>query len=329
MTKLRDILRTILFLLIFNLFAIPEKYLGLIPYVLSSPDQNQDEWGTDDSANASTCVQMASVGAMEILANMDYPPEERVNEGDTDFSERWAIHAEKLTPYRSNNYDIVKLFNYFNGGLLNRDFRYTIGETQGLYSIKYNWTGELPSNWKELKVPTPKIYTERLYGTLDDSQRWHVDVLNDRNIEDIKRALYEKKGPVLIYSNSEEFWHASLIVGYDDNDTSMANCPFVHTMLPYLRSDHAIKVRRKIKSHEGCAKKGVFYVRESEVYDSKFYKASDSPIWYDYDLEYEGEERPYVAKTIKRSYDWAKLLGNYLLVIYRKDLDKVLYPPKK
>lgn len=306
---------------------VPSRYTALIPYILPSPDQNQGEWGTSSSGNASTCLQMASTGAMEMLMNMDVAPEERVSEGQTDLSERWLIAGEKMSGIKSNRTDIVKVFNHYNGGMLNKHYRFTMGDVDGMYSVKYNWYNKLPSNWRSKLVNTPKVYTKKIFGSLDDKTRWDVAVMTELTIKKVKQALIKYKGPVLILLNSEEFWHAVLIVGYDDNETIKGKCPYVKDALSYLRPDHAQKVRRKLIAQGGCRKRGVFYVRDSEYYDSDLYPEYD--VMYDYDLEYEGEERPYIKPYLKRSYDWLKYLGNYAAIIYRKDINAAKFPPRQ
>jgi hypothetical protein len=252
-----------------------------------------------------------------------------VSDGPTDLSERWLMNVDSSAD--RGNWIINKsaVFNDFGGGVLNKDYRYTKGGYGNNYSLRHNWVNELPSDWKQkMLTKTPKIERQVIFKSRSVRSRNNVAVMSNRTIEKIKRALVENQGPVLVVYK-DDVWHAVVIVGYDDEDSmgeENKNCKFTRKAISHLSAFPRWKARRAI-ARGGCEDKGVFYVRESEYYDESFYQKSD--ILYDYDLTRVGEEAPYVAPYVKREYEWIKYLGNHAVSIYRADVDKAPFPPKK
>ncbi|MBF0364079.1 MAG: hypothetical protein HQK50_00825 [Oligoflexia bacterium] len=290
---------------------LPSSHTTLLDYVLPSPAQHTG------NTDAGSCLFMALTGAMEILMNKDYPREERVSEGQTDLSERWLMNRSAYSPYDSswlvNN---IYIYNNEGGALLNKDYRFTKGYYRLKYSVKVNWRNNMPSNWRTLLQKTPKVERKLLFGKRSLDSRFDVAVMSDKTVERIKRALVEFQGPVLIVYNNSEYWHAVLVVGYDDNasmDTKDKQCPYVKYNMQSLSSYHYNSVAVAMKQ-QGCNNQGVFYVRESGYYAPDFYQQLDQ--LYDYDLRNKGEEQNYVAPFVKREYEWVKYLANYAIAIY-------------
>jgi len=148
----------------------------------------------------------------------------------------------------------------------------------------------------------------------------------------IKDTLKRTNSPILLIYNHYAYWHAVLIVGYDDNK-EIDGCPFVEKWKEIMtkkveklrqsfnssdheRADRYEKLINKLKDRYaqlgGCqSQKGVFFVRDS-IYSGP---ADDL---YDYDPSRTGEEAPYAARVIEHSYDWLKYLGNHLVLLSKK-----------
>ena len=304
---------------------VASSHMSMIPYVLASPNQ----------LDAGSCLFMANTGAMEILVNQHTPLEDISYDGDTDFSERWLMNASDLTPRSLRSYyltDTLYTFNHFGGGLLNRDYRYTAGyvkETVGggiikadpneegaYFSLYYNWINELPNDWQSSVAATPPA--ERTVIFVDplrnDNSKWNVGLMNDDIVERIKRSLREKNAPVIVIYNHYLYWHADIVVGYDDA-VDIGGCPMVESTLSYFEEKDATAYVSKIENHMaqegGCGERGVFYVRDS-IYDG----GRGEPM-YNYSDQYNFEEK-YSKRIIARSYDWVKYLANHAYSYHRK-----------
>ena len=289
---------------------------SLIPYTLPSP--NQDEAGT--------CLFMATTGAAEILLNrlnkQTYQPE--LMDGRTDLSERFLMNASSrhsLTNWRT---DTVELYNREGGALLNQTYRYTKGwfkyrnqrtvaakpgDANAEYGTQFNWVDHYSKSLQKQLVPMPTL-SRRLLFVDPDHNQWNVGIMNDRVVDKIKDTLSSRKEPVILIYNHHGYWHAVVIVGYDDEAPSNG-CPFVDTFVSTMENENpeaAQKVKKAMKRQGGCDSRGVFYVRDS------IYTGTTEPQ-YDYDLGQRGDERPYSKRLITLSYSWAKYLGNHAFAI--------------
>lgn len=316
---------------------IEEKYDLLEPYVVAAPNQQ----------DAGTCLFMATTGAMEILLNKEKNVTgEFNNEGDTDLSERFLITSDvpegTVKDWRT---DQLYKFNALGGAMLNRDYRFTKGyykkvdgeleittseDEEAQYGAYYNWIPEIPENYVELLVNVPTVDRNLIFVDPEHNQ-WNVGIMNDEVIVDIKTQLRETNSPVLVIYNHYGYWHAVLIVGYDDSKEHEP-CPFVNGWTSNFakkaekleasedekdqkKAKYYRKIVKKVKDQQalqsGCSKKGVFKVRDSIYTGSKDYI-------YDYDLKNEGEEAPYSRRIIEKSYEWMKYLGNHAYTIIKK-----------
>jgi hypothetical protein len=109
------------------------------------------------------------------------------------------------------------------------------------------------------------------------------------------------------------YWHASMIVGYDDT-VPTAGCPLVNSMRSHFISEGYTSYANKIDAHKEeigeCTDMGIFYVRDS-IYDG----GDEEPVYH------YGGPYPYSAKyskrIVERTYNWVKFLANHVYVIYR------------
>ena len=138
--------------------------------------------------------------------------------------------------------------------------------------------------------------------------------MNDDVVERIKWELRSKNAPVIVVYNHYLYWHADIVVGYDDS-VATTGCPMVDSSLKYYTSKNATSYVEKINKHKkaqgGCGNAGIFYVRDS-IYDGgaeeKTYTYSTSPAYSD----------KYSKRIIKRSYNWVKYLANHAYTVHRR-----------
>ncbi len=309
----------------------------LEPYVFPSPNQG----------GSGSCLYMALTGAMEMWLNMKIPASERKLEGDTDLSERFLMNAGRQKFSQLNNFltDSIYLYNIEKGALRNKDYPYTMGwykkvdglnekaepEEEGAgYGTSYNWVDEYVPSLKSKLRTVPLMERTILYADPDQNQ-WQVGDLPDDVIAKIKFELKVRKVPVILVYNHVSYWHGVIIVGYDDEEET-GGCPFVDLFMDHLgkKADEYEKTEdsqklylarmyrtynKRIRAEKvkrgGCWNKGVFYVRDS-IYDGP------EDLMYDYVRTETGEEEPYSAKIVKKSYNWARFLGNHAYSVYPK-----------
>ena len=185
-------------------------------------------------------------------------------------------------------------------------------------------------------VKLPEFQREIIFRDPSDN-RWNVTTAPKDIVTRIKSALKKRNAPVLVIYNHIGYWHANLVVGYNDNADSKG-CPFVsnYDRLMNKRADEIAeeaneaqtekekkRLLRKAKkfrkrgnqvqvsfdSNGGCKNKGTFYVRDS------IYPNESMPL-YDYDLSKVGEEKHLNSKVILREYEWAENLLNHAFQIY-------------
>jgi len=301
------------------------KDIDLLPNVFASPNQ----------LDAGTCLYMSNTGAMEVLMNQLITPADIQYKGDTDLSERFLINASRYVTNGAMKYtitDLIYAYENLGGSMLDKDYNFTVGYLKkasdgsvseaskgdsGAYlSAYYNWLNKLPNNWKSLMVPTPKASRTTIFVDPLKSKNsvWNVGLMNDDMVERIKWELRTKDAPVIVVYNHYLYWHADIVVGYDD--TVKTNpCPMVESTLEYFKKKGANSYISKINKHKaangGCSGKGLFYVRDS-IYDGgaeeKTYVYSKSPAYSD----------KYSKRIVKRSYDWVKYLGNHAYTVHRR-----------
>jgi len=298
----------------------------MLPFVLASPNQ----------LDAGSCLFMANTGTMEILINQHTPIENIKYDGDTDLSERYLMTVADHVPASVAPYyltDTLYLYEAAGGALLNRDYRFCVGyvkETssgsitpakktdEGAYaSCSYNWFDFLPTDWKERLVPTPPADRTVIFvdPKRDDNSQWRVALFDDDTIEKIKYELRTKNAPVIVVYNHFLYWHANVIVGYDDT-LATSGCPFVEDSIEYFEekgaASYANAIRTRMDEQGGCRTHGKFYVRDS-IYDG----GSSEPE-YDYSENGVSYSDKYSRRILTIEYDWAKYLGNHTYSVHRK-----------
>jgi hypothetical protein len=299
----------------------------LLPFVLASPNQ----------FDAGSCLFMANTGAMEILLNQHTPPEDIKYDGDTDLSERYLMSAYDHAPASNLPYfltDLLYTYEAVGGSLLNRDYNFCAGyvvesadgsvspakstDENARLSCSYNWFDMMPDDWKSMLVPTPPA--DRTIIAVDpkrdDNSRWRVALFDDDTVERIKYELRTKNAPVIVIYNHYLYWHANVVVGYDDTVAS-DGCPMVTNSIEYFEENGAASYANAIRAHMdtqgGCSQSGVFYVRDS-IYEGD----SDEPD-YDYSTaEVTIQKEKYAERLIKLDYNWVKYLGNHTYTVHRK-----------
>jgi len=299
------------------------KDLGLIDYVLASPNQ----------FDAGSCLFMTTTGAVELLIHQNTDLNSIEYNGDTDLSERFLMTAYQDVPSSTLKYwltDTAYTYNYIGGSMLNRDYPFTAGyvrETSGgsivpceagddgaYYSCSYNWFDERPSNWEELLVDTPEV--ERTVAFTDPtrnaSSQWNVGLMDDEDVEKIKYMLRTRKAPVVVIYNHYLYWHADMIVGYDDT-VETNGCPMVDSSMDYFDEQgsgaYTQKIERHMETIGDCTNKGIFYVRDS-IYDG-----TSEETEYQYSP---GFTEKYSERIVERSYNWVKYLSNHAYSLHRK-----------
>ncbi len=284
---------------------------SLVDFVLPAP--NQEEGGT--------CLFMATTGTVELLLNqrLQRHHSEALLDGPTDISERFLINASYNHSARNWRTDTGYLFNKEGGALLNRTYRYTKGwsrqddgqwvratpgEPGAIFGTEYNWIDDYSASLQQKLVEIPTLERDLLFVDPEHNQ-WNVGIMDESVITAIKRKLLQKRPVTFIY-NHYGYWHAAIIVGFDDNAPTNG-CPFVDEFNRSMLSQNpklVNKVKAAMAAQGGCRSRGVFYVRDS------IYEGTAEPE-YDYIPGHVGEERPYSKRIVKHSYDWAKYLGNH------------------
>jgi hypothetical protein len=314
---------------------------SILPFIKPAPYQE----------NAGSCLFMSHTGAIEFWMN-------KLNPGhDLDLSERFFMNLakDKLNESKVKNWrtDTIYRLNKLSKTYLNEDFPFTKGwyktgpngkrikaqenEDKAFYGVKYNWV----IDYKNLNAPSIKLPIfdrEVLYKDSKENQ-WNVGTAPKDAVQRVKEALKKRNAPVLVIYNHTGFWHATLVIGYNDK-ASTKSCPFVSNYKKSMDKRAAeidleaknatnAKTRSKLERKAakfrlrgnnvhnaylkdgGCSDKGIFYVRDS-IYPSK-----SMPI-YDYDPANTGEEQHLNAKVILREYEWLKHVSNHAIQIYVK-----------
>lgn len=296
---------------------------SLVDYVLASPNQ----------FDAGSCLFMTTTGAVELLMHQHTDLGTVEYNGETDLSERFLMSAYQDVPSSTLRYwltDTVYTYNYVGGSMLNRDYPFTAGyvrETSSgnlvpcdrdddgaYYSCSYNWFDKRPDGWEDMLVDTPTV--ERTVAFTDPSRsssaQWNVGLMDDEDVEKIKYMLRTRRAPVVVIYNHYLYWHADIIVGYDDT-VSTGGCPMVESSMDHFDSEGASGYTQKIEAHMEdigpCTTEGVFYVRDS------IYEGGSDEMTYEYSP---GFTEKYSKRIVERSYNWVKYLGNHAYSIHRK-----------
>ena len=297
----------------------------LLDYVFASPNQ----------FDAGSCLFMANTGAMEVLLNQHTPSDEREYEGDTDLSERYLMSGSDYVSGDDVHYvitDLTYTYDVHGGSLLNRDYPFGAGyivdtyngiqeaspnDDGAYFSCYYNWINDLPNDWEEMLTETPDVERTVIFvdPDLDSNSIWNVALMDRDIIERIKHELDTKQAPVIIVYNHYLYWHANVIVGYDDEADS-DGCPMVESSLNYYGQQGYTSYVNKIEDHMeeqgGCTDHGIFYVRDS-IYDGGI----DEPM-YSYSDDYNFEEK-YSRRITELSYNWVVYLANHAYTVQRED----------
>jgi hypothetical protein len=294
----------------------------LVDLVLASPNQ----------LDAGSCLFMTTTGAMELLIHQDLGTSALNYDGDTDLSERFLMAAYQDVPTERMRWwltDTVYTYNYLGGSMLNRDYPFTAGyvretssgsvvpceagDNGAYYSCSYNWFDERPDDWEEQLVNTPSVERTIAFADPDQgsSSQWNVALMDDEDIEKIKYMLRTRRAPVVVIYNHYLYWHADLIVGYDDT-VQTDGCPMVEDSMAYFDEQGSDAYTRKIEAHMDdigdCTNQGIFYVRDS-IYDGD----SDEETY-----DYGGFSEQYSTRIIERTYNWVKFLSNHAYSVHRK-----------
>ncbi len=302
--------------------GVDSRAFALESELLPSPNQ----------FDAGSCLFMATTGAVEILLNqhVDGAPS---SEGDTDLSERWLLNAYMDVPiFAYFITDLFATFNHFTQALPNTDFRFTAdyvvedaegniervpaGTEDSFLSCRVNWLYELDEAWQDTAVDVPEVGRTLVFvdPDLDDNSIWNVGIMDGDVVERIKHELVTKNAPVLLVYNHYLYWHATLIVGYDD-EADAGDCPFVRDAIDYYREQgadaYATKIEAAMTAQGGCSTTGVFYVRDS------IYTGGASEADYTYNTDPAVVDK-YSKTVVTHEYDWARYLGNHAYTLHRR-----------
>ncbi len=179
--------------------ARPDSYTELLDYVQEGPDQGE----------TNTCLFVASTGAIELLSNKLHNIKNPMVGGPYDLSESYVIqlpYDRKATSFFDD--PVLRFqgkavhvshweFSAWNGRYINHSVWY-----------RHPQFNQLP------KVDVPEIETIKLFQY---GNKWSTGVIEEKEIEEIKVALWKYKSPVLVNYNDDGYWHVILIVGYDDH----------------------------------------------------------------------------------------------------------------
>jgi hypothetical protein len=313
----------------------------LLKHILPSPEQE----------NAGSCLFMSHTGNVEWWYSK--LSGDKVTSEKRNLSERYFMNLSKEGLDDDLEYwptDMIYALNKRGEIYKNKDYRYAKGwykrvngkrvpalkdEEGAIYGISYSWI----SLYQDVQAPMvklPEFEREVIFRDPSDN-RWNVTTAPKDIVQQIKKALHKRNAPVLVIYNHVGYWHANLVIGYNDHADSKG-CPFVsnYDKLMNKRADEIVeeaneqedlakkkKLLRKAKkfrkrgkqvetkyaANGGCKGKGAFYVRDS------IYPNESMPL-YDYDLSNEGEEKHLNATVILREYEWAENLLNHAIQIY-------------
>lgn len=181
--------------------GLPAKYTELNDYVIAAPNQGA----------VNTCLFMASTGAMEILLNKKNGIKRPKDQSDFDLSERYLI-SERGSPLRTKTW-FEDAFLKFDSGVAvrARDLPFESFDEEGNIDQSVWNTPSAFNNAERIKLP--KVDTVFLFSV---GNKYSRGVLNPSHLTQIKEALVKYRSPIITVGNDEEYWHVTVITGYDD-----------------------------------------------------------------------------------------------------------------
>jgi hypothetical protein len=312
----------------------------LIPYITAAPDQEE----------ANSCLYMSLTGIAEFWLMRSQNNTRFDMDGDFDLSERWwmnqSVYTDNLKRVNNAYTDTIYLFNEEKSAF-NRDYRFTKGwykETKdddivkakpgapgAKYDAVYNWFDDTDKVKKRDLITLPKFYRDVIYKDSEENP-WNIGEAPANIVEKIKESLVKYKSPVHVIYNHQGYWHAVVILGFDDNMNSN-NCPFVKESQDSFqeeadksrlraqqakseseKQDHLKRARKfdrykrelttSFNKNGGCKPEGVFYVRDSQ------YSDPTEPM-YHYDLNNPSADTHLSKRIIFREYAWAQNMINH------------------
>lgn len=205
---------------------LPPSHTSLLKYVQEAPDQG----------DTATCLYMATTGAIELLLNKHYNIT-NPRAGDIhDISEVYTIN-QRASYSGSWHQTAIPRFN-LGWAIHHNDLVFKAKNEDGTNNTSV-W--RRPSDWNKLpKMSIKENFTsKRLF--VRGKNRYSKYVIQKGDIDLIKQTLNETNSPILINYNHDGWWHAVLIVGFDDEATGTC----LHT------------------PDKECSGKGAFWVRDS------------------------------------------------------------------
>lgn len=316
-----------------------------------------------DQEEAGSCLYMSHTGVLEWWLNYS----NAATGQRFDLSERYymALKTEDIGSNLVNNWrtDNIYRLNAVGKFFSNEQYPFTknyfnYDETTGsritsnaddlkaTYNAEFNWISfksQIDTKFHKQEIRVPKFKREIIYKDPQDDQ-WSVAKAPNDIVLKIKNALLTNKAPVNVIYNHHGFWHAVMIVGFNDQAPTK-DCPYAQGFAPYmnkkateqeieaantsdeklakkllssarLKRSKATQVALKLEQIGGCSEKGVFYVRDSITPDPLM------PI-YDYDSSQNGEEEHMNAPVIFREYEWIEVAGNHAYQILLEDGTKL------
>jgi hypothetical protein len=192
------------FLFVSNAYsaALPTRYTELNEYVIEAPNQGA----------VNTCLFMAATGAMEILLNKKLKRKHGHALGDTDLSERYTISAG-ASPIRTRTW-FEDAFLKFDSGqaVLARDLPFESFDEWG--NINQAVWGTPDGFYSAPRIKLPKVDTVFLFAV---GNKYSRGVLDTSHLEQVKEALVKYRSPILLVGNDEDYWHVTVVTGFDDN----------------------------------------------------------------------------------------------------------------
>lgn len=310
----------------------------LLAHVVSSPYQD----------DAGSCLFMAHTGAVEWwlsklglgqrldLSERYYMNLSKAGIGDELMSDWqtdtiYRMNSAKVT-YRNSDFPFLKAW-YEYDGRGQRQFS-TEDNPHAYYGTSANWILSLDT-LRGAPIPLPHFERTVLFAEAEGNQ-WAVNVAPKDIVAQMKKWLDEKQSPLIVLYNHHAYWHAVMVVGYNDH-ASTDGCEFTvsftdsmnenaresrelaakttdpderRRLLSKARRDEArgLAVAQELANNGGCSPKGVFYVRDS------LYPDKNLPL-YDFDPSQEGEEEHLVTPVVLREYEWVERLGNHVMGI--------------
>ncbi len=205
--------------------SLPSEYTELNDFVVPAPNQGE----------TNTCLFQASTGVMELLLSKRLNIRNPQPLGETDLSERYLISESSSSRSRSWFEDAFLKFDSGEAFLQKTVPFFAFTRDGDINNAVWNVPGSFDT---AARVRLPKIDTEFLFAV---GNKYSRNVLSEMHVTKIKQALIKYRSPIIAVGNDTDYWHVTVITGYDDN-----------------------KVGDCYELQEGtCRAKGMFYVRDS------------------------------------------------------------------